>query len=238
MLAPTDFFDLSQTDVAAFFEDCTYVWEGLQNLKGHVARLVGSERVVLGEVAEGAYLGEGALYIGEGARIEPGAYVQGPSYIGAGAVVRHGAFVRENSVILSGAIVGHATEVKHSLLLPGAHAPHFNYVGDSILGQGVNLGAGTKLSNLTMVSEKDGTTGKRPTLKIVIEGQTYDTGLAKLGGILGDGAQTGCNSVLNPGTLLGKGTLVYANLSVAKGYYGPRMVLKLRQKMVQAVRRG
>ena len=103
----------------------------------------------------GAHVSDRAVYIAEGARIEPGAYVLGPAYIGPGAVVRHGAFVRENVVMLSGSILGHACEAKHSLMLPRAAAPHFNYIGDSIVGHRVNLGAGTKLSNLTPVSEKD-----------------------------------------------------------------------------------
>ena len=138
--------------------------------------------------------------------------------------------MRENVIILSGAMLGHASEAKHSLFLPNAHAPHFNYVGDSILGQGVNLGAGTKLSNLTLVSVKDPVTGKRPTLDLHIDGNVYDTGLAKLGAILGDNTQTGCNAVLNPGCVIGQDSLVYANLSLRKGYYPPNSIIKLRQQ--------
>jgi NDP-sugar pyrophosphorylase family protein len=145
--------------------------------------------------------------------------------------------VRSYSLIGRGCVVGHATEVKHSILLPGAHAPHFNYVGDSILGRSSNLGAGTKLSNLTVVSVKDPVPGKRPTLKIIIDGETYDTGLAKLGAILGDGVQTGCNSVLNPGVLIGPRTLVYANASLPKGYYPADTIIKLRQTIEYAERR-
>jgi NDP-sugar pyrophosphorylase family protein len=162
----------------------------------------------------GAYISDRPIYMAAGARIEPGAYVHGPAYIGEGVVIRHGAFVRENVVMLPGSILGHASEAKHSLFLPGAHAPHFNYVGDSILGQGVNLGAGTKLSNLTLVSAKDPLTGKRPTLELIIDNERYDTGLAKLGAVLGDNTQTGCNAVLNPGCIVGKNTLIYANLSL------------------------
>jgi NDP-sugar pyrophosphorylase family protein len=151
--------------------------------------------------------------------------------------VRHGAYVRSNALVSRGCVVGHATEVKNSILLPGAHAPHFNYVGDSILGRKVNLGAGTKLSNLTVVSVKDPATGKRPTLKITVAGEVFDTGLAKLGAILGDGAQTGCNSVLNPGVLIGPRSLVYANASLPKGYYPGDTIIKLRQTFEYAERR-
>jgi NDP-sugar pyrophosphorylase family protein len=178
----------------------------------------------------GAHVSERAIHIARGACIEPGAYVLGPAYIGEGAVVRHGAFVRENVIMLPGSVLGHASEAKRSLFLPGAHAPHFNYIGDSILGHRTNLGAGTKLSNLTLVSEKDPATGKRPAVMLTIDGETYDTGLAKFGAILGDGVQTGCNVVLNPGCLLGRGSLVYANTSLHKGYYPANSIIKLRQE--------
>lgn len=230
MLAPTDFFDLSDPVVAGFFDDCDYVWQALYGLAARVEALTGGQQTILGEVMPGAYLSERPIYIAKSARIEPGAYVHGPAYIGEGVVVRHGAFVRENVVMLPGAILGHASEAKHSLLLPGAHAPHFNYVGDSILGRQVNLGAGTKLSNLTLVSAKDPETGKRPTLELVIDDERYDTGLAKLGAILGDNTQTGCNAVLNPGCLVGRDSLIYANLSLRKGYYPAKSIIKLRQQ--------
>jgi UDP-N-acetylglucosamine diphosphorylase / glucose-1-phosphate thymidylyltransferase / UDP-N-acetylgalactosamine diphosphorylase / glucosamine-1-phosphate N-acetyltransferase / galactosamine-1-phosphate N-acetyltransferase len=231
MLRPADFFDLSDPFVAAFFQDCDTVWQALPQIGGHVRRLLGEGQTILGEVMAGAHLSDRPFYIGEGARIEPGAFVEGPAFIGPGAVVRHGAFVRENVILLSGAILGHAGEAKNSLFLPRAHAPHFNYVGDSILGYDVNLGAGTRLSNLTLSSEKDKVTGQRPPIKIVIDGVTYDTGLAKFGAILGDEAQTGCNAVLNPGCLVGRRTIVYANLSLAKGYYPPNSIIKLRQEV-------
>jgi len=236
MLHPSDFFDLSDPMVAALFANCTYVWEAVATIPHHVRRLTGEKRIIEGQVMPGAHVSDRAIYIGDGARIEPGAYVFGPAYIGAGCVVRHGAFVRENVILFPGSILGHASEAKNSLFLPRAHAPHFNYVGDSILGQRTNLGAGTKLSNLTIVSEKDRITGRRPTVKVTIEGHTYDTGLAKIGGILGDDAQTGCNSVLNPGCLVGPRCLIYANVSLRKGYYPPETIVKLRQTHEQTPR--
>ncbi|UCC54594.1 MAG: hypothetical protein JSV68_11625, partial [Anaerolineaceae bacterium] len=107
--------------------------------------------------------------------------------------------------------------------------PHFNYVGDSILGHRVNLGAGTKLSNLGILSQKDPGSGKRPTINLLVDSREYDTGLAKLGAILGDDVQTGCNAVLNPACLVGSRTLIYANLSLRKGYHPADSVVKLRQ---------
>jgi NDP-sugar pyrophosphorylase family protein len=229
LLNPSDFFDLSDTAVADLFIDCEFVWQAIPQISTHVTRLVGDTQTILGDVMTGAFLSNCPIFIGEGARIDPGAYIHGPAYIGAGAVVRHGAFVRENVILMPGAILGHASEAKNSLFLPGAAAPHFNYVGDAVLGHRVNLGAGTKLSNLGILSEKDDVTGKRPSIHLTINGTDYDTGLAKLGAILGDDAQTGCNSVLNPGCLIGQGTLVYANASLRKGYYPSHSIIKLRQ---------
>jgi NDP-sugar pyrophosphorylase family protein len=230
MLHPSDFFDLTDEIVCQLFAGCDYVWQAVAHIGQHVAQLVGESSTILGDVMPGAYINGGRIYIAEGARIEPGAYVVGPAYIGSGAVVRHGAYVRENVIMLPGSILGHASEAKNSILLPHAAAPHFNYVGDSILGHHVNLGAGTKLSNLTMLSQKDLDTGLRPTIKIEVTGVEYDTELAKLGAILGDEAQTGCNSVLNPGCIVGPRTLVYANLSLRKGYYPADSIIKLRQQ--------
>lgn len=231
MVHPRDFFDLQDPQVARFFDGCEYVWEAIPRIGEHVQRLTGGRQTILGEVMTGSYLSEQPVFIAAGARIEPGAYVLGPAYIGEGVVVRHGAYVRENVILLPGSGLGHASEAKNSLFLPGAHAPHFNYVGDSILGHDVNLGAGTKLSNLGMLSAKDSATGKRPTIILQLEETQIDTGLAKFGAVLGDGAQTGCNSVLNPGCLIGPRTLIYANLSLRKGYHPPDSIIKLRQSV-------
>jgi UDP-N-acetylglucosamine diphosphorylase / glucose-1-phosphate thymidylyltransferase / UDP-N-acetylgalactosamine diphosphorylase / glucosamine-1-phosphate N-acetyltransferase / galactosamine-1-phosphate N-acetyltransferase len=231
MLHPSSFFTLTDPLSLSLFEGSEYAWEPLKTLSQHVTRLVGAQQTILGDVHPGAYLSDAPIYIGKGAVVEPGAYIIGPAYIGEGTVVRHGAYIRENVIMLAGSVLGHASEAKHSILLPSAHAPHFAYVGDSILGQRVNLGAGTKLSNLTINSEKDLVTGKRPMIKIWVEDKEYDTGLAKLGAILGDDVQTGCNSVLNPGCLIGPRTLVYANASVRKGYFPSDSIIKLRQNL-------
>lgn len=231
MIRPETLFDLSDPVVAAFFDGCTYVWEAIPRIKAHVARLVGDTQQILGEVMPGAFIGDRPIYIAPGARVEPGAYVHGPAYIGPGAVVRHGAYVREHVILLGGSILGHASEAKNSLFLPHAAAPHFNYVGDSILGQHVNLGAGTKLSNLGILSAKDAATGKRPSITLHIDDTPYDTGLTKFGAILGDFTQTGCNAVLNPGCVVGPHALIYANLSLRKGYHPGHGIVKLRQNV-------
>lgn len=229
-LRPEALFNLSDPATAAFFDGCDYVWQALTRLEEHVQRLTAGGRRIDGTVMSGAWLGDAPIVIEEGAVVEHGAYVVGPAYIGRGAVVRHGAYVRENVILLDGAVLGHASEAKHALFLPHAAAPHFAYVGDAILGHRVNLGAGTKLSNLGILSAKDPTTG-RPTIKLTIDDQVYDTGLTKLGAILGDDAQTGCNAVLNPGCIVGPRTLVYANASLRKGYHPADSIIKLRQNL-------
>ena len=152
----------------------------------------------------------GPVIIEQSAIVEPSTHFIGPCYIGNETVIRHGAYVREYSWICSTAVVGHASEVKHSILLPGAKAPHFNYVGDSILGKAVNLGAGVKLSNL----RNDGAE-----VYLRIGDDRRPSGLRKFGAILGEGCQLGCNAVTNPGTILGRNSTVWPNVTVT-GVHG------------------
>jgi len=162
-----------------------------------------------GSIPEGVTIDEsaGQVIVRTGASIEAGAMLIGPCYIAAGAAVRHGAYIRSNSWLCSGSVAGHATEVKHSVLLPNAKAPHFNYVGDSILGGGVNLGAGCKLSNL----RHDG----RNVLVRGLAGGVLDSGIRKFGAILGENCQLGCNVVTNPGVILGKNSHVHPNTTIS-----------------------
>ena len=152
----------------------------------------------------------GPVIIQSGALIEPSTHFIGPCFVGNTAIVRHGAYVRANAWICSGALVGHCSEIKHSVLLPGSKAPHFNYVGDSILGSNVNLGAGVKLSNL----RNDGTE-----VYLRLEELRIPSGLRKFGAILGEGCQLGCNAVTNPGTILGNDSVVWPNVTVT-GVHG------------------
>jgi len=238
-LSPQSFFDLDGLTFADLFDDIDWVWQAIARIKPYLqANIGGRGHDIQGEVMPGAHIAPGDVVIGAGTIVEPVAFIAGPALIGAHCQIRAGAYVRGQSIIGDGCTVGNSSEIKNSILLPGAHAPHFNYVGDSILGRNVNLGAGTKLSNLTVVSVKDPATGRRPTIHLTIDGVVYDTGLAKLGAILGDGAQTGCNSVLNPGVLIGPRTLVYANASLPKGYYPPDSIIKLRQTFEIVERRS
>lgn len=155
---------------------------------------VANSPVIKGSVHPGAFI-EGKVFIAEGAKVEPAAYIVGPCVIGPNAEVRHGAYIRGQVWVGANAVVGHTTEVKGSIFFDDAKAGHFAYVGDSLLGRDVNLGAGTKLANLKIK-------GNEVTLKHPKDQSTIHSGLRKLGSILGDKAQTGCNAVLSPGSIL------------------------------------
>jgi NDP-sugar pyrophosphorylase family protein len=168
------------------------------------------------------------IVVGKGTRIGPGAVIEGPIWIGEDAVIRPGAYLRSGCWIGDGALVGASTEIKRGILFPGARAPHLNYVGDSILGTGVNLGAGTVLSNF----RHDGSQ-----VLIPFSDKRLATGRRKLGAVLGDGVLTGCNCVLNPGTLVGRDTQIYPGAVLRPGIYPAASVIKLRQETVIVPRR-
>ncbi len=222
--AARTYFDLSDEAVRRIFARVERVWDILTCLPAVLDELVGSRRIIKGTVMPGAMLADGPLYIGDGAVIEPGAYVSSSAYIGDGVTIRHGAYVRRNCVFLQGSLLGHASEAKSALFLPGAKAPHFAYAGDSVLGHRVNLGAGTKLSNLRLTSGDSGT------LRVVAAGREFDTGLHKLGAILGDDVEVGCNAVLNPGAFVGPRCVIYPGTVVPKGFHAAGTILKLRQR--------
>ena len=181
-----------------------------------------SERLA-GLIEPGVHLSGERIVIEKGARIRSGAVLQGPVYIGEDCDVRSGALLRGGVWLESGAIVGVNTEVKHSIFLEKARAPHLNYVGDSILGFDVNLGAGTVLSNF----RHDG--GE---ISIGTGAAAIASGRRKLGAILGDGVLTGCNCVLHPGCVIGAGTQLYPGVQLRSGVHPASSIVKLRQELV------
>jgi len=164
-------------------------------------------------ILPGAYLFDDRIIIGSGTIIEPGALIKGPVVIGNDSEIRQGAYVRGDCLVGDGCVVGHTTEIKDSIMLDGAKAGHFAYIGDSILGKDVNLGAGTKLANLKMIPGS---------VIIKADKERYNTRRRKLGAILGDRTETGCNSVTSPGTLIGPRSVVYPGVAVPGGYYPSR----------------
>jgi len=168
-------------------------------------------------IMAGAVLTGSRIRIGQGVLIEPGALIKSPTIIGDRSEVRHGAYIRGDCLIGRNCVVGHVTEVKHTIFMDGAKAGHFAYLGDSILGNEVNLGAGTKLANLRFI---------KGDVAIATQDSLVRTGLRKLGAILGDYVQTGCNSVTNPGTLLGKKSMVMPNTTVRSGFHADSSLIR------------
>ena len=193
-LSPSFFFDLKDNPHRKLFEGIQFVWKVLNNLKDFFASQV-LEGIAI-SIPDSAYLVcREKISVGEGSVIEPGAYIEGPCIIGEHCLIRHGAYIRPYSLIGDHSVIGHSSEIKHSILFPYVHASHFNYVGDSVIGNGVNLGGGVICANLRLDLKE-------------VRVKEYKTGLQKLGAIIGDHTQVGCNSVLNPGTLLKKRTLI------------------------------
>ncbi len=192
--SPSTFFDLETFAHAALFSDCEHVWEALLRLKDYLKQQ--SLGCIEAEIPEGVTIVEPeTVSIGKGCRIEPGSYIHGPCIIGENCEIRQGAYIRGNFIAGRACVIGHTTEVKHAVFLDGAHAAHFAYVGDSILGNDVNLGAGVKCANVRL---------DRQQVIVRHEQQRIPTGLKKFGAVIGDCCQIGCNTVLNPGTLLGR----------------------------------
>lgn len=193
-LSPSYFFDLDDFEHKVLFKQCTFVWEALSKIHSYLLSLeLGHIKV---NVPQGAYLVNPELIsIAEGTTIEPGAFIQGPCVIGKNCQIRHGAYIRGGVISGDKCVIGHDTEIKNSILLNKAQAAHFAYIGDSILGNHVNLGAGTKCANLRLDHNQ---------IFIHAEGQKIATGYKKLGAIIGDDCQLGCNCVTNPGTLMAR----------------------------------
>jgi NDP-sugar pyrophosphorylase family protein len=213
MFKPADLFDLSQTEHAGIFEGCHYAWEALKKIESYVQTHL---RPALHNLCEGvAYVGP-QVFIGEGTVVEDGAMIKGPAIIGRHCQIRHNAYIREQVIIGDHCVIGNSCEVKNSLLFNHAVAPHFNYVGDSILGWKAHLGAGVKISNVKLVPGN---------VNIEIEGRPVDTGLRKFGALIGDEAEIGCNAVLNPGSIIGRRSMVYPNTNW-RGALAANMVVK------------
>ena len=209
-LTPAAFFDLEASGHPDLFAHLDYVWQALDRLPEYLE--TNGDGRIDGEIQEGAWLIGSDISIGVGTVVEPGAYIKGPCIIGRNSQIRHGAYLRGNVLVGDDCVVGHATEAKGAIFLNKAKAGHFAYVGDSILGIGVNLGAGTKLANLRL-------DGKEVDVRVGREAAT-PTGRRKLGAILGDATETGCNSVTNPGTFVGPNSVVWPSLAI-HGYHPP-----------------
>jgi len=225
MFEPSELFDLAQTGHAALFDGCKFAWEALGKIAPCLAAL---SRPELRNRCEGeAYIGE-RVSIGEGTVLEDGVMILGPAVIGRNCQIRHNAYIRQNVIIGDDCVVGNATEVKNSILFNKAQAPHFNYVGDSILGFEAHLGAGVKISNFKIFPGN---------ITVEIDGQPFDTGLRKFGALLGDQCEVGGNAVLSPGSILGRQSVVYPNVTW-RGILPERMIVKNKAAQEVVARRA
>ena len=224
MFKAADLFDLTQTEHAVIFDGCTYAWEALKKIEAYLTRV---SRQNPPKRFPGASIGDRVI-IGEGTVVEPGAMIKGPAFIGKNCRIRHNAYLRENVIIGDDCVVGNSSELKNALLFNGAQVPHYNYVGDSILGYQAHLGAGVKISNVKLFPDN---------IEVEVDGVPLDTGLRKFGALLGDGAEAGCNAVLNPGSILGRGAVIYPNV-FWRGILPANMIAKNKAEIEVVVKRA
>ena len=210
MLSIKDLFSLEHTLAADYLEGFTWPWEALSGLGGEIKRLIG----LLPQGEYEAYSDD--VLIHRTARISPLATITGPCIIGPETEVRPGAFIRGKALVGAGCVVGNSVELKNCILFDSVQVPHYNYVGDSILGYHAHMGAGAVTSNI-----------KADQKNVVVHDGTeaYNTGLRKMGAMLGDGADIGCNTVLNPGTIIGRYARVYP-LSCVRGTVPEKHIYK------------
>ena len=192
-----------------FFNDVIYPWEVISHLKRIIERLVETRRDEYERYSDG-------ILIGKNTHISRSAIIEAPAIIGNDCEIRHGAYLRGSVAIGDGCVIGNSSEIKNSIMMDGSQAPHFNYIGDSILGAGAHLGAGAICSNLR--SDKKSAIIKTSSCII-------DTKMRKLGAILGDNVEIGCGAVLCPGVIIGKRTAVYP-LTLARGIYPADSIVK------------
>ena len=212
-------YNLEQTIAKDIFEGVTYPWEVLPKIEEFIISL--GKTLDKNEYEE---KGEN-IWIAKSAKVAPTAYIAGPAIIGKNAEIRHCAFIRGKAIVGEGAVVGNSTELKNVILFNKVQVPHYNYVGDSILGYKSHMGAGSITSNIK--SDK----------KLVIvknDKEQIETGLKKFGAMLGDEVEVGCSSVLNPGTVIGKHTNIYP-LSSVRGVVPEHSIYKNKNEIVEKI---
>ena len=207
--------DLNETIAAPLFEGLTYPWEALPKIKAFIIQLGNTL-----PTDKFNKIGED-VWVAKSAKIAPTAYINGPAIVDEEAEIRHCAFIRGSAIVGKGAVVGNSTELKNAILFNKVQVPHYNYVGDSILGFKSHMGAGSITSNVK--SDK--------TLVVVkCNGEECHTGLKKFGAMLGDNVEVGCNSVLNPGTVIGRGSNIYPT-SMVRGFVPANSIYKTRTEI-------
>ena len=210
-------YNLSETIAAELFEGLDYPWQALPLIGEFIKKLGRTlDKSEYDETAENVWIAKSAV-------VAPTAYINGPCIIGKNAEVRHCAFIRGNASVGEGAVVGNSTELKNVVLFNRVQVPHYNYVGDSILGYKSHMGAGSITSNVK---------SDKALVKVRCNGQAIETGLKKFGAMLGDNVEVGCGSVLNPGTVIGRGSNIYP-LSSVRGYVAGNSIYKKQGEVVE-----
>ena len=214
MIKTVDLFDISDSHLSEIFERAEYPWQILPLIKDYI-------RNCLKCGLSGYELLSEIILVGENVVFENNVTISGPCIIGANTVVRAGAYIRGDSIIGKNCVVGNSTELKNCILMNNVQVPHYNYVGDSILGNNVHLGAGVICSNL-----------KNNKNNVYVGKEKIDTTLRKVGSFIGDNADIGCNCVLNPGTVIGKNTICYP-LQSLRGIFPPSVIIKSYDNVVE-----
>ncbi len=204
-----DLFDVSDFTHKELFKNVTNLWDPIERLNLYIKRVA-----------------KGTVVVGKNTNIHKTATIKGTAIIGSNVDIRDGALIRDGAVIGDNVVIGHATEIKHSIILNHARIPHFNYVGDSIIGNNANLGAGVVLANYKAGS-------KTPEVLIKDGGKRISSGLKKLGCFIGDGVKIGSNAVCEPGSIIGKNSVVYP-LSFIRGSISSDKVVKNKSNLVIA----
>jgi NDP-sugar pyrophosphorylase family protein len=207
---PDTYFDLADVAFADLFQGKDHVWEALRALDDYIAAQFETGKV------KANYGDSPDVYVGEGTVIEKDVLIKGPAIIGKNCTIRHGAYFRLGCLIGDDCLVGHGCEIKHTVLLNNVAVPHLSFVLDSIFGNRVNFSGGAITPNLRL---------DREPVKVKADGQLYETGLLKFGAVIGDDSNIGVNAVLNPGTMLGKKSVVYPLISV-KGVHPENSIIK------------
>lgn len=216
-LTVKELYTLDETIAKDLFDGVTYPWEVLPKISDFIIKLGNT-------LSEDEYEKRGEnIWIAKSATVYPSAYIKGPAIIGKDAEVRHCAFIRGNAIVGEGAVVGNSTELKNVILFNKVQVPHYNYVGDSILGYKSHMGAGSITSNVK--SDKKLVVVKTP------EGN-IETGIKKFGAMVGDNVEVGCGSILNPGSVIGSNTNIYP-LSSVRGYVPAGSIYKKQGEVVE-----
>ncbi len=225
MFAPEDYLDLNHTEHRMLFENATNAWDALKQITSYL-------QFRLKPSIQGRLIGKpfisGAVFIGKGTVVEQGAMIKGPAWIGEDCEIRNGCYIRENVIVGAGCVLGNSCEFKNSIIFDEAQIPHFSYVGDSIVGYRGHLGAGVILSNVKL---------DRGEITIPTAQGLVPTGLKKFGAVIGDHAEIGCNSVINPGSLIGRRTVLYPGTQW-RGVAPADSVIKIKQTHEISARRA